>query len=206
MKTIAAAFIAFTALLYACQNEQKISEVEKTRLELEAKRHELKEKKELAAMNEELKNLEAEIGKAGGETKTQTADVKQGYITGENVIMRAGASVQSSKLGNFDYNEVVTVLREQISPTSNEAVTKQKVTLYTESGGNAVELPQGKAVLVENYNIGSSIVSSKDPQKGKVKGHVPTYQLDFTSDDVWYQVQRANGQQGWVLGKFLTEM
>jgi len=49
-------------------------------------------------------------------------------------------------------------------------------------------------------------LSFKDPEKGDVTGNVATKRLNFTYDDTWYQVRRANGEEGWVFGKFLKEI
>ncbi|GAB4488021.1 MAG: hypothetical protein OHK0019_03790 [Saprospiraceae bacterium] len=202
--TLALALLAAT--LYACQNDQKVSEVEQKRLELEAKRQELKDKKELVALDEEMKNVEAEMERVNGVAQPKPVAQNQGRIMGDQVVIRSAASTQASKLGNFNKGEVVIILRRQGSPNGHEAIAQTSAPVFGEKGRQIYTLSKGKAVVVTHHGTESCTVTINDPEKGEVVGYVATQYLNFTYDDFWYQVQRGNGEEGWVFGKFLKEI
>lgn len=213
--------LLFTAILAAtcmtaCQNE-KVSEVDQKRQELETKKNELKEKQELAALDAEMDKVEREIEKAGGSGTGEAVSVKskgaatRGRITGDNVIMRSAATVQSAKVDNFAKNETVTIYARAGASSTNEAVVTEDIQLYSYTGTGKTPmyiLPKGKAVLLQEYIEQSDCyrVSYQHPEMGKLEAVVKTSQLDNILNQTWFQVRRANGQTGWVLGKFLVEL
>lgn len=200
----------------ACQNE-KVSEVDQKRQELETKKNELKEKQELAALDAEMDKVEREIEKAGSTGTAEAVSVKskgaatRGRITGDNVIMRSAATVQSAKVDNFTKNEMVTIYARAGASSTNEAVVTEDIQLYSYTGNGKTPmyiLPKGKAVLLQEYieQSDSYRVSYQHPEMGKLEAVVKTSQLDNILNQTWFQVRRANGQTGWVLGKFLVEL
>lgn len=202
--TLALALLAAT--LYACQNDQKVSEVEQKRLELEAKRNELKEKKELVALDEEMKNVEAEMEKVDGVSKPKSASSGRGRIVGDNVIVRYANTVQSAKMGVFFSGEIVTILQKQSPGASNEAIINQDVTL-TEAGFTFT-LPKGKAVVMRqnNWRNNTYEIIIQHPEKGEIYAIIDGKFLDKTNGELWYRVRRGSGEEGWVFGKFLEEI
>lgn len=205
--------ITATALLLlsaaACQ--QNHSEVEQKRQELESKRQELKDKKEIATLNQEMKTVEAEIQQVNG-SSIPAPNFEVAYINGQNVTMRASNSAQSAKLGTFEQYETVTVLQAANAQNTNEVVLREAVSLSAASG-EQVSVPAGRAVRLGKFREGSESsgvtyadtyeVTFKHASKGTLSGQVPTNLLDL--DNLWYQVQRANGKRGWVFGKFVDE-
>ena len=214
MKNYCIALALLASCMTSCQND-KISEVEQKRQALEAKRNELKEKQELVALETEMKKVEQDIDKVGG-TATAVAYKSsnlsnKGRIVGVNVIMRSAASVQSTKLDNFVNNETVSILSRSGAAQGNEAVLNDDVQLYsyTSSGRTPMyTLPKGKAVVIQEYlpQNNSYRVSYQHPDMGKLEAAVQADLLQNISHQTWYQVQRNNGQTGWVLGQFLMEI
>lgn len=201
--------LAITALLLtaatACQqNANTTTEVAQKRQELESKRQELKDKKEIAALSEEMKSVEAEILQVD-QSNPGSGEFLNPYINGQNVTMRASNSAQSAKIGTFKPYETVTVLQTANAQNTNEAILKQGVSLSTQSG-EYVQLPSGKAVRLGNFDRTAKAyhVTFDYPGKGTLSGNVAVKVLDL-SEKIWHRVRRANGTEGWVLGKFVAE-
>lgn len=209
MKTVIVFSLSFIAILLASCKNTPVSEVEQKRKQLEARRQELKDKKEISAIEEELKNIEAEIEKTGNAVipdASASATSSRGRILNTEVNLRSAASVKASKLGSLEKDEIVSILGKQDSPNGNEAVARKPLNLYAADNSLLGRLPQGKALVVETYGAETSVVSYEDRQKGKVTARAITANLDFTRGDSWYHVRRNNGQEGWVLGRFLLEI
>ncbi len=200
------------------------------RTALEARRKELSDKQQIAEIEKELQEVESQIKqveRSGGSTGqmpskpsalTPSAPISQpaasvasspkSHIVGTNVTMRKDASVQSDKLGSFNANEEVTVLETKNVNNENEAILTKPIQLYvseTKSSEVAMTLPKGKAVIIEKYNSDDNKyeVSYQVPNKGKLIANISTDAVETISYSTWYRVKRANGETGWVLGKFL---
>jgi uncharacterized protein YgiM (DUF1202 family) len=216
MKNLIFTLLLIAVCIAACQNDEG-SEISQKRKELEAKRKELKEKQELASLESEMKKLDSEIEKTENKAITETVSsnirdiATRGRITGDQVILRNAASVQSAKVDNFAKNETVTILSRASANQGNEAIVTQNIQLfsYTSSGKTPVyTLPKGKAVILQEYvqQSDSYRITYQHPEMGKLEAEVRTHLLENISNQIWYQVRRANGQTGWVLGKFLAEI
>lgn len=117
--TVFLLFVLTALCITACQNQP--STLEEKRQELEEKRQELKEKQEIAAINEEMKNVEDELKKtkAGSKAQTTPAISQKGRIKGENVIMRAEPSTESTKMDSFRDGEPVQILNKTLVEGDN---------------------------------------------------------------------------------------
>lgn len=209
----------------ACQNDSSpktANELEKMKAELEAKKKELSDKQDIAALEEELKKVEGQIKQldgSGSETSSGTgASVTtpleappveaKSHIVGTNVTMRKEASIRSDKLGSFKANEEVTVLETKNVNNENEAILTKPIPLYvseSNSGEVAMTLPKGKAVVIEKYNADDNKyeVSYQAEGKGKLYASIHADAVETISYSTWYRVRRSNGEEAWVLGKFL---
>ena len=171
------------------------------------------------ACQQNARTTETETGQADKAQTGQTADTAfdtdpgpNFYIEGENVTMRASNSAQSAKIGTFEQWETVTVLQMKPAQNTHEAVLIEPISLFTASG-ERVEIPAGRAAQIGKFKAGDGAcdvtyadtyeVTYKHPSKGTLSGDIPVDLLDF--DNLWYQVQRANGTRGWVFGKFVVE-
>lgn len=214
MKPQTLIIIAFFSMA-SCQQNQT-SDLEAKRQALESKRQELKDKKELATLSEEMKAIDDEIKQVesqrlGGATDIPSANAF-GFINGKNVTVRSGNSAQSAKIGTFEHLETVTILYVAGALNANEVVLNEAVNLSTSEG--TLQLPKGKAVRLGKFRDVSDAegVSSFDafdisfeyPGKGTVSATISASYLDL-SENLWYRVKRANGSEGWVLGKFVSQ-
>jgi uncharacterized protein YqfB (UPF0267 family) len=234
MKHILFALIAALAWS-ACQNEpspKTANELEKIKAELEAKKKELSDKQQIAAIEQELNEVERQIrtvDRTGQAPAPSPADVPAAIaeqavsapaqaavpaskprIMGTSVTMRKEASVKSDKLGSFNNNEEVTVLETKNVNNENEAILTKPIQLYvseSNSGDVAMTLPKGKAVVIEKYDADDNKyeVSYQAGDKGKLFAGISADAVETISYSTWYRVKRANGEEGWVLGKFLKQ-
>lgn len=214
-KVITAGIFLAISLAPACTAEPT-SEVEAKRQELQERKKALEDKQQLAALEAEMKSVNQQINsmdKKGGHSESAAYTPNQskgrGKITGESVILRAGNSVQSAKIGNFSKDEVVTILDQAAASAGNEAVLSGNTVLYTDNDtSEGITLPKGKAVIIESYDASNATytITYRHPQKGPLYASVPSSALDYLHGDYWYYVSRSNGARGWVTGKYLQKM
>lgn len=159
----------------------------------------------------ELKQKELEMqGKSGSGTTnnphTSQPSGNTGTIIGKGVIIRQSNSVESAKMGNYDENETVTILSEARPQNQNQAIAAKPIKLYDDYNGKLITtLNKGKALVIENFDGSNYKVSYQDPKFGKLFATVFPDELQNISNEVWYKVRRKNGDEGWVLGKFLKK-
>ncbi len=193
MKQSALLFIVAIAWV-ACQN----TPTPKTSEETQAKEADKGDAvNDLNRVNETVTNL------APTESNSSASDDAKAKITGSNVTMRKEASVQSEKLGSFDSNESVEVLETKNVNNDREAILSRPITV--KGSGGEVNLPKGKAVVIDEYQSERNyyLVTYQDSQKGKLTAEIDASAVETITYSTWYQVKRANGETGWVLGKFL---
>ncbi len=205
--------------LTACKNEPPkpmltpADELRALRDKLEAKSRELQDKQQIAEVQRQLDDIQNRIDQMDG-VKPKPAPqpvpmpTKSGRykINATNVVMRAGSSAQSEKLGNFNLDETVEVVSIVDAENPNESILKEDVELS--ANGQSVVLPAGKAVMVDKYDQQRDVatISYNHSTKGKLVAEVDGGKLDLISFSRWYQVKRANGERGWVFGKFLSPL
>ena len=215
-------FMLFSFWL-SCQNTpapRTAAELQNLKTELEAKKKELADKQEIAKIEQELKDVEQQIN-AIEKTAQLPAEIQpqekvepalpessggntaKAQIVGSNVTMRKEASVQSEKLGSFDTHESVEVLETKNVNNDREAILSKPITV--KGSGGEVNLPKGKAVVIEEYQSERNyyLVTYQDPQKGKLTAEVDASAVETITYSTWYKVKRMNSETGWVLGKFL---
>lgn len=129
-----------------------------------------------------------------------------GTITGEGVILRQLNSTESAKMGSFSKGEKVTILEQTKPQNQNQAIAAKPIKLANEYNGKYLfTLNKGKALLIEEFTGTSYNVSYQHPQMGKLYATVMPSDLESISNEVWYKVKSASGQEGWVLGKFVQK-
>jgi hypothetical protein len=186
--------------LQACKQETKVSELEKAKMELEAKKQVLKEKQELKSLENEMENVNNELQKLNG-IEPRKATI--GQINGVDVIMRSSASTKSEKVANFTNGETVSILRKQVFVSHTEGIVNRDIQI-----DDQVTLKLGKAILIKKYvtEHDAFLLEYDHPTSGKQTVLLPAYVIDKTENESWYQVQRSNGTNGWVYGKFIREI
>lgn len=216
-------YFMLVSIWLSCQNTptpRTAAELQNLKTALEAKKKELADKQEIAKIEQELKAVEQQISaiektaqlpaEIQGQEKIETAlpeksseDKPNAQIVGSNVTMRKEASVQSEKLGSFDAQESVEVLETKNVNNDREAILSKPITV--KGSGGEVNLPKGKAVVIESYQSERNyyLVTYQDPQKGKLTAEVDASAVETITYSTWYKVKRKNGETGWVLGKFL---
>jgi len=223
------ATFVLAASLIACKNDSSpktADELQKIKTELETKKKELSDKQQIAEIEKELNDVEKQIKTVnkGGGSYTVVTDAKaaptstikvpsglsegaKGAITGSSVTMRKEATVQSEKVGSFNQNEIVNILTTRNVNNENEAILTKAISMHTAEGAGteALKLPKGKAVIIENYDNDQNKynVSYQDAKQGKLYAKIDADAVETITYSTWYQVRRSNGQTGWVLGKFL---
>ena len=157
----------------------------------------------------EIKEKELEMQGKGGTTDnshTSQPTGNTGTIVGKGVIIRQSNSVESAKLGNYEPNEVVSILSEARPQNQNQAIAAKPIKLYDDYDGKLITtLNKGKALVIESFNGTVYQVTYQDPKFGKLYAEVFPDELQNISNEIWYKVRRKNGDEGWVLGKFLKK-
>lgn len=182
---------------------------------------ELKEK-ELALKEKELE-LQKNAGNATSTTSTTagTTSIPQNTTTtsskatssfgtasiiGEGVIMRQLNSTESAKLANFNKGERVNILEQSKPQNQNQAIAAKAIKLYDDYNGKYMfTLNKGKALLIEEFTGTAYKVSYQHEKMGKLFATVTPTDLESISNETWYKVKRENGQEGWVLGKYVQK-
>lgn len=231
MKTLMYGCAMVLLLAGACKNDAPSTsdELKQKRQELESKKKELQDLKEIAKLEQELAEVDKAIEKVDGVGQTGKGVASQpgqqtsgeqlqrnlgtenrGTINGTGVVLRKGPSVKSDKLANFNNGEIVGVLESRNVNNDNEAILVKQIDLYASAnstGPAVMSLNKGKAVVIEEYNVDNNnyYVSYMDPKKGKLYAYVGADALETIAFATWIRVRRSNGQEGWVLGKFLTQ-
>jgi hypothetical protein len=203
---------------------QKLSEIDRKRMELEEMRSALKNQQELAQLDAEMKALNQEMNQLKGiKTPVATApvatpspttspsvrptsrSVSNATIKGTSVIMRSEPSINGAKVENFTSNELVDIIAASRPTNNNEAIIRKNVEFV--GNNNRFTLNKGKAVVIDEYdsNFGVYEVSFQHPEYGTMSATLSESEISIISNEVWYKVRRANGQVGWVFGKFVVK-
>ncbi|MBC7776865.1 MAG: hypothetical protein H7246_15640 [Phycisphaerae bacterium] len=189
------AFLLLLALAaYACQNnpEPKTTDVTQTNAPGQA------------GTTQDTNQLKEAAAKSGMEiAKTDIVGLSKSVIDGSNVSMRSGATVKSEKIGIFEDKESVEVLKYENVQNEGEAILSKSI--MVKGSGGAVNLPKGKAVIVEDFKSETNTyrVTYEDPKKGKLEAEIDASAVQTITYATWFNVKRKNGETGWVLGKFL---
>ncbi len=193
MKSILFLFvILFLGVFVSCSNS-----ADKQR-ELDLK------ERELALKEKEMQLNQNTGGSTSGSTSQKAAKV--GIINGDGVVMRSGNSIESAKLSNFTNGEKVEILEETKPKNENQAITTKPIKLYSDYNGKYMAtLNKGKALVIEEFTGTEYKVSFQHPEFGKLYATVASSELESISNEIWFKVKRANGQEGWVIGKFLKQ-
>lgn len=191
-------FFTIIALsFFCCKNKQKNTEDTRT-----------EEQKTPIEQSQRTNDSESPANNTETATTNQTpaAAPTQSHlltIKASNVTMRESASIQSAKIGTFEKNEQVELLETQNVENDKEAILTKNLTV--KGSGGETTLPKGKAVVIEEYlsDKNSYRVTYEDPKKGKWSAEIDAAAVETITYSTWYRVKRANGETGWVLGKFL---
>lgn len=171
----------------------------------ESKQRELDLKEKELALKEKELNMQGGGGKTATSAPTSNSE-NMGTIIGKGVIIRQSNSVESAKMGNYDENEKVSIISEARPQNQNQAIAAKPIKLYDDYDGKLITtLNKGKALVIENFDGSVYKVSYQDPKFGKLYATVFPDELQNISNEIWYKVRRKNGDEGWVLGKFLKK-
>jgi len=150
-------------------------------------------------------NQQKELAAQNGVEVSESELVGMGksFINGSNVSVRKSASIKAEKIGVFDNQEPVKVLSSLNVTNEGEAILSKSVTVN--GGGGSVTLTKGKAVMIEGFKeaTNSYLITYEDPKRGLLKGEIDASSAETIIYATWYNVERKNGETGWVLGKFL---
>jgi hypothetical protein len=142
---------------------------------------------------------------------TQSSSIAQtagmpGFINGDKVNMRSDHSTQARPVTMLNKGQRINIITSyQPEGNYNEAILRKTTDFYSEDYGYKLfTLHQGKAVLVKDrvgdmYNVSFKNESTGNIGYAKIQSHL----LEFIGGDTWYFVE-ANGQKGWVFGKYVT--
>ncbi|MCC7465853.1 MAG: hypothetical protein IT261_06270 [Saprospiraceae bacterium] len=129
--------------------------------------------------------------------------ISKGTIIGKNVPVRKEAGFKAEKVGNFNDNEVVSVIGNQVIQTEGQGVLKKPVVL--KKNDSSITIGKEKNVMVEGFNPSTNTfsISYEDPKKGRHEAEVNADAFLGRIFANWYQVRRENGETGWVMDLFL---
>jgi hypothetical protein len=136
-------------------------------------------------------------------SESELVGMSKSTIIGTNVSIRQSATIKGEKIGVFEDQESVKVLESTNVTNEGEAILSRSITV--KGSGGSVTLPKGKAVMIEGYTQATNTyqVSYEDPKKGKLNAQIDASAAETIIYATWFKVERKNGEQGWVLGKFL---
>lgn len=129
-----------------------------------------------------------------------------GYISGDNVNMRADHSTQSRSVGMLRKGQNVYIVTSY-RPDGNddEAILRVNTDFYdTNYGVKLFSLPRGKAVKINGYYNEMYNISFRNDRSGKT-GYAKIHpnRLEFIGGETWYFVE-VNNMSGWVFGKYIS--
>lgn len=120
-------------------------------------------------------------------------------INGSNVVIRSNASTTAKKIGSFkNTGERVNVIKTYADNNKHSGIVRNDFSL------NNYVLKKGKAVQITSYNGTNVNISYQDENNRYKNTTVPLAIVEDTDKQKWYQVQRSNGELGWVFGKFVS--
>ncbi|HLP96693.1 MAG TPA: hypothetical protein VK168_21775 [Saprospiraceae bacterium] len=124
-------------------------------------------------------------------------------ITGKNVSIKNGPGFATETLGTYDENEPVTMGDYKVVQSEGEGILGKPVKLS--GSGGSITLAKGKSVMIEKTDDanGTALAAYEDPAKGRFEAEVKLDVFETRMYAVWHQVKRANGDIGWVFGKYL---
>jgi hypothetical protein len=140
----------------------------------------------------------------------QGAQQRQARVKSASAVLYKAPSSQSAKVAtNLAADETVTVIERQYGSSVDEIILYHEMPAYTtpaRSGEPAATLPSGTTVRIERFDKGNETyyVRYEHPQKGRLYGAVTASQLETLNYSYWFRIRRANGQEGWVPGRFLN--
>lgn len=126
-------------------------------------------------------------------------------IIGKNAAIKSGPGFSTETLGTFDENEKVTMGEYKVVQSEGEGILGKPIKLTGNAG--SITLAKGKSVLIEKTDDASSTALAvyEDPAKGRYEAEVKFDVFETRMYAVWHQVKRANGDIGWVFGKYLQQ-
>lgn len=120
-------------------------------------------------------------------------------INGSNVVIRSNPSTTAKKIGSFkNTGERVRIVNTYADNNKHSGIIRNDFNL------NNYVLKKGKAVQITSYNGTNVNISYQDENNRYKNTTVPLAIVEDTDKQKWYQVQRSNGELGWVFGKFVS--
>jgi hypothetical protein len=129
-----------------------------------------------------------------------------GYISGDNVNMRADHSTQAKSIALLKKNQRIFIISSyRPESNDNEAILRVSTDFYDETYGlKLFTLPKGKAVMVNRLDGNQYYISFKNDKTGRVGyAKIDTHRLEFINGETWYYVDVDN-KKGWVFGKYVS--
>lgn len=124
-----------------------------------------------------------------------------GYVTGDDVIVRARPAVSADRVTELNRNTRVTILDTIVSRDSQDAILTERVTMNYR--GNEISLNPGLAVRILNDN-GNTYTCRIELDRQPVRViNVNKRFLRRINGDTWYNVKLEDGRTGYIFGKFI---
>lgn len=124
-----------------------------------------------------------------------------GVIKGNDVIVRAEASITGSVIDYVDEGRKVTVLNKYKCEDQNAAIINVQAMTVTVDGKDVV-LKKGQAVKIISFE-GNSYKCQTEINKKSVYVYLKQQEFKKVYGDLWYQIQLDNGKIGWVYGDYV---
>ena len=124
-----------------------------------------------------------------------------GIIKGNDVIVRAEASITGSVIDYVDEGRKVTVLNKQKCEDQNAAIINVQTMTVTVDGKDVV-LKKGQAVKIISVE-GNSYKCQTEINKKMVYISARQQEIKKIYGEVWYQVRLENNKTGWIYGDYI---
>jgi hypothetical protein len=129
-----------------------------------------------------------------------------GYITGDDVFLRADHTTQSKAITTLDKGQHIFIISSyRPKGNDNEAILRVNTDFYDEDYGVKIfSLPKGKAVVVNGLEKDMYRISFRNDKSGRTGfARIDTHRLEFIGGETWYYVE-VNNKKGWVFGKYVS--
>ena len=141
-----------------------------------------------------------------GKNNTVMSDEKKtaqmsGVIKGNDVIVRAEASITGSVIDYVDEGRKVKVLNKQKCEDQNAAIINVQTMTVTVEGKDVV-LKKGQAVKIITVE-GNNYKCQTEINKKMVYIYARQQEIKKIYGEVWYQVKLENNKIGWIYGDYI---
>lgn len=138
---------------------------------------------------------------SNGANNTNITVIRQGRITGNDVIIRSAPTTNSSVIGYLNKNDNVTILDTAANNDKTSAVFSRD--MYLSYKGQQITLNKGLAIKVQRDD-GRQVTGQIKLKDGWQTVTTPKNSITYISSSTWYHI-KADNKSGYVYGNYVNE-